>query len=223
MKRKISITLAALSALAAKATTLVLFIVVAAVGAVVVWKLVAVIHKIWPECHNPDTGAVITNVVQVTHFENMVFQSIDGRVVDGSTFPTTNSASIATPASVVLPTGFAISYGIEDVPWIDVGSSDQSPHIQTPYVKDGDSVTYTMFGSGVKLGVVSHPSGGYANASFAVLEQDTESYQVVIERSPDLLNWSPVFTNNNCMKFDAKTWTDTAPLPDRGFYRIKVQ
>lgn len=211
MKRKIKTLAALLVAGSAWAwICVVMMVAVVCFAAILVYNLVDTIHQVLPD--NPHRGPA-TNVTQIRDIDlgYTYWSDYDGDTGSGA------SASFAES----VPVGFSISYGITDAPWVETGSASAS-RLQTPYVMDGDNVTYTMFGPGVKIGVVSRPSGGsWSDSSFTILERDSQSYRVVIERSGDLQGWTPVFTNAAYSRFAAESWVDENPLPDRGYYRLR--
>ena len=184
-------------------TALLVFIAIIIVGSIVVYELVQVIHR-----KLPDGSPGITNDVSEVWLNQQL-------VYDSQSMP--ENPSVVAHSFAMSESGFKLQYGINHEPWIALGDSIQEGNI-SEVQGDQNSYHFAVAMNGTVLEVGFNFEYGYYSQ---VIDMDNSTYAVVIERSNDLVNWNPVFTNNAYRRWNIENWTDQNPLPDRGFYRVK--
>ena len=248
-KKKLALS-AAILALADKVMAwiiwLVIAIVVIVVGAIVVWKLIQTVRRLFP----PDEPAGDGRANQITRvMSNGIFiyddaptslQGLTSSTESGSSeasvstvsnstafLPTvvsesTSSNSVAAPYTFTyMLKGLLLSNGVSVGPNAWVTSETNIGPVTFVDVKGSDLLNYSgsIVGDGVVIRISC--SNGVVQSQMVVSNNMT-TYRVELQRSSDLYNWTSISTNPACYLYTYQQCVDTNALPDRGFYRLKV-
>lgn len=219
--RKKKALTAILLALASKALAyiwLVIGIVVLIIGLVVVIQLNKLIKRVLPD----DPPAQTNNVTRVW----LTTSNYDGWVYDDSPLASGSSLSeaLTLESEVATSVSFSMQYmltGINSngpVGGQTCGTNLPGVVFSEPVGSDLSNYSFTITEYGQVIGVTC-TDGVYSSE---LLDKNTDTYKVVVERSTDLHVWQPVFTNNACGVYTVENYTDTDAPATQGFYRLKI-
>jgi hypothetical protein len=138
-----------------------------------------------------------------------------------STFGTNDPAWVPS-GDATLAGGFTISYGMTttNLPWVTAGAN-MGYCLLGPITGDSNCYSYTITLNGQYVQTVYDTTNGFTSQ---VLDEDSNFYTVVIERSPSLTspNWQPVFTND-IQRLSVDNWTDAEAPQPAAFYRLNYK
>jgi hypothetical protein len=207
MKKKLVRVLVALAPLIALACALVVIsILVLAVGAVVIYQLYKVVSvKLPPTATN-----------------NAVFYN---DIYERSNLASVVSVPITKPLALAGgPAGFALQYAVcsaDGLPRIFAGTN---PVVLPAPFYNPDGWIYCFENDAAWFDfVVAIPGAGAQRVQCDPNSGDVTNLplNVVIESSPDLVSWTAIFTNSECVVDATNSFNDPAAPPDQNFYRVK--
>lgn len=123
------------------------------------------------------------------------------------------------------PAGFSLQYGLAPSGWLTTGTGFESK-IGDQQFTDPLNYSFTVTGFGKVIQIACTTGGGYyPNGVFiqTLMASSMQTRPVVIERSTDLVNWLPIYTNAACLIYSVDNFTDPAPPEDRAFYRLEIK
>lgn len=188
--------------LQAGAIQLIIAILIIIIGAIIIYKLARLIHKVIPP---PGTNTVSVGYQVEYGQPSLVYHPA------AQTFP-----------PVTMPTnGFTFSYGCwnSNICWATTTNPVPQTNGQVAVIINTPSefaVAINMNGYEQFLAYDGNTGAELENSSNGVCS-------MVIEKSTDLVNWSPIYTNDNCTPGAVQTYTDTNSVEPQAFYRAATQ
>ena len=197
---------------------LVIGIVVLVVGLYIAYELNKFIKRVLQD----DPPTQTNNVTRVW----LTTSNYDGWVYDNS--PLASSAS----ASEVLTLGSEVATLVSfNMQYMLTGINSNGPvglqicGTNLPGVVFGNSIvidpqnysfTITEYGQVISVRCID---GVYSSE---LLDENMNTYRVIVERSSDLQVWQPVFTNEACGVYTVQDYMDTNAPVGQGFYRLSI-
>ncbi len=196
---------------------LVIAILVLIVGAIIIYNLIQVIRRKLP--NDPPKSDITRIYLNDGTFAGLVYDNYDP-----ATYYLTASSVTALDASQAVVPSFSLQYGLSDTNgptgWLSAGTNMESVQFSDSVGNSLTDYSFTMTGYG-QVFRITCVNGLYFTQ---VLDVNTNTYQVIVERTSDLSvsNWAPVFTNTACGVHSVENFADTNAPVERGFYRLNI-
>lgn len=211
MKRKLiwPILLSAALAALGYVVEIIISIMVLAVGAFIIYKLLNVISIVLPP-----------NSVQQTNSVSEAFYYDHG---PGQSSMAGTPARLASEPSGAIT--FPVQYGVSSsngLPWICGGTNLTIPNLTN---SETFGVLLTLEDDTNFVDIVFQVGGNLYASETDVNAGTTTNWplSVVVESSGDLQKWTPLFTNSACVLDSVNGFTDTNAPSDHNFYRVNYQ
>lgn len=198
---------------------LVIGILVLVVGLYIAYKLNQLIKRVLPDTPPDQTNNVTRVWLTDSNYSGWVYD--DSPLASGSSL-SEEPLVLAGEAVAVAP--FSLQYGLSSIStngpngWVASGTSIETVQFSDSVGTNLDNYSFTMTGYGQAFRIAC--SNGVYNTE--VLDVNNSTYQVRIERSTNLINWDPVFTNSAVGVYSVENYMDTNAPPAQGFYRLKI-